>query len=104
MLWLLVAINALAAAQNASTNEIVPLLRAGRLVPQVVPSFNATIGPLVITYPQAIVNYGNNISLAAATSSPEVQFVGESAFPDAQCEDNLLASLSYSQSRYIGND
>lgn len=59
------------------------LLRTGRLIPSVVSSFNATIGPLLLTYPQGIVNYGNNLTLSSVMYNPTISFPSEPAFPDA---------------------
>lgn len=85
----------LSLAQNSSTSEIVPLLQASNLVPGVIPSFNATVGPLDITYPQGIVNYGNALNLSTVMYSPEVQFPGEADYPDAQytCRSPFLSII-----------
>lgn len=69
-------------AQNTSTSEIIPLLRQANLVPKVLPEFNATVGPLIITYPNAIVNYGNNVSVASVAYSPDIEFPAEADFPN----------------------
>ncbi|CCG84391.1 protein of unknown function [Taphrina deformans PYCC 5710] len=74
----------LVVAQNNATGEIVPLLRQGNLVTSILPLFNATIGPLTITYPRGIVNYGNNLTLQSVTYAPTLQFTAEAAYPSAQ--------------------
>lgn len=69
-------------AQNSSTSEIIPLLTKGHLVPNILPTFNATVGPLVITYPNGIVNYGNNLSVSTVQYAPTVQFPAEADYAD----------------------
>ena len=81
---IILSLLSLAAAQNSTTSEIIPLLRNGSLVPSIVPTFNATIGPLVITYPQGIVNYGNSIANAATLYAPNITFPAEANYPDAE--------------------
>lgn len=82
-LFILLTIGATCAQTNNATSEIIPLLEQGYLVPKVLPTFNATIGPFDITYPTGIVNYGNNLSLATVKYAPDVQFQAESAYPGA---------------------
>lgn len=53
------------------------------LVPQVIPSFNATIGPFDILYPQGIVNYGNNLSLSVVANAPYINFPAEAGYTNA---------------------
>lgn len=60
------------------------LLRRGYIVPNIVPEFSPTIGPLTITYPRGIVNYGNALNLSVVTYNPSIQFSGEPAYPDAK--------------------
>lgn len=64
-------------------SDILALLRTGRLVPNILPDFTPTIGPLTITYPQGIVNYGNTLNLSVVAYAPLIQFSGEADYPDA---------------------
>lgn len=82
ILQIIASLALLVSAQNSSTSEIIPLLEKANLVPKILPTFSATVGPLVITYPNGIVNYGNNLSVSVVTYAPTVQFPAEAAYPD----------------------